>query len=67
MPWPISTSHNATCCYVMCEQSGHAVCVMFADYYERLCAAVQKAVDDPTLANLAALKAVHDEETRYVH
>jgi hypothetical protein len=66
MPWPIVTAHTASCCYQQCEQSGHSVCHYFADYYDRLCAATHKALDDPNPANLAALETVFNERTPYV-
>ena len=68
MPLPISTSRTASCCYVMCEQSGHSVCHVFGEYYTRLCAAAQLLADDPAnLDHQAALKAVLHEETHFVH
>jgi len=67
MPWPTITAHTASCCYQQCEASGHTVCHNFADYYERLCAAVQKALTDPTPANLASLREVFTEEKSFVH
>ena len=67
MPWPVITAHTASCVYQMCESSGHSVCHNFGNYYERLCAAVQKVLDDPTPTNLASLREVMTEETHLVH
>ena len=62
MPWPTTTSHTSSCVYELCERDGHAVCHAFADYYERLCKAAQRAVDDHSLENMAALREVLSEE-----
>ena len=67
MPWPIITAHTASCVYQQCEQSGHTVCVHFGDYYTRLCAEVQKTLDDPSPANLASLREVFNEEKFLVY
>jgi hypothetical protein len=61
MPWPISTSHNSSCCYQQCEAAGHSVCHQFADYYQRLCAAAIAAVDNPTGERLAHLQETLNE------
>jgi hypothetical protein len=61
MPWPVSTSHTASCVYEQCEQSGHAVCKGFADYYERLCGAAQAVVTAPNGDNLSRLQDILHE------
>ena len=68
MPWPTITNHTASCCYQMCEVSGHTVCHKFSDYYERLCAAAQLVADDPAnVANVTDLRAVLSEERGFIH
>jgi hypothetical protein len=61
MPWPVVTTSNSSCAYEQCEQTGHAVCHRFAEYYEGLCEAAQAVVDEPTEANLARLLEILSE------
>ena len=61
MPLSVITSATSSCVNEMCEQSGHAVCKTFAAYYERLCAAAQAAVTEPSGDHLAQLQDVLNE------
>ena len=67
MPWPTISGHREGCVYSLCENSGHAMCFHFEDYYNRLCAAAQACATDPSETNRAALQAVLDENTGIIH